>query len=46
MLNWEGIIIKIDVVGMGCEGVEWINLARDRDRWRAFLSTVMDHRVS
>jgi hypothetical protein len=29
--------------GMG--DMEWIDLARDRDRWRAFVSAVMNHRV-
>jgi hypothetical protein len=23
-------------------GMEWIDLAQDRDRWRAFLETVMN----
>jgi hypothetical protein len=26
-------------------GVEWINLAQDRDRWRAVANTVMNLRV-
>jgi hypothetical protein len=26
-------------------GMDWINLAQDRDRWRALVSTVMNLRV-
>jgi hypothetical protein len=26
-------------------GVEWIQLARDRDRWQALLNTVINLRV-
>jgi hypothetical protein len=25
--------------------IEWIDLAQDRDRWRALVITVMNHRV-
>jgi hypothetical protein len=29
-----------------CEGaVDWIELAQDRDRWRALVSTIMNFRV-
>ena len=30
-------------VGFGC--FEWMNLAQDRDRWRAVVNVVMSHRV-
>ena len=37
--------IKTDLQeeGGGCEG--WMELAQDRDRWRALVSTVMNLRV-
>ena len=42
--RWEDNI-KMDLheVGGGCEG--WMELAQDRDRWRALVSTVMNFRV-
>jgi hypothetical protein len=30
---------------VGCQGVDWINLAQDRDLWRAVVNTVKNHRV-
>jgi hypothetical protein len=37
--------IKMDLqeVGGGCE--DWMELAQDRDRWRALVSTVMNLQV-
>jgi hypothetical protein len=29
----------------GRDGVDWINLAKDRDQWRAVVNTVMNLRV-
>jgi hypothetical protein len=34
--------IKIDLKDVGWGGVDWIDLAQDRDRWRAFLKTPMN----
>ena len=31
--------------GTGCEGVEWINLAEEKDKWRGLQNMVMDLRV-
>jgi len=36
--------IKIDCQNMD-EGIDWIDLAQDRDRWRTLVSAVMNLRV-
>jgi hypothetical protein len=33
--------IKIDLSEMGWDGMGWIDLAQDRDQWRALLNAVM-----
>jgi hypothetical protein len=38
--------IKIlDLREIGWDGVDWIELAQDRDKWRALVNTVMNLRV-
>jgi hypothetical protein len=37
--------IKMDFNEIGCHGRDWINLAQDRDQWRALVSTVMNLQV-
>jgi hypothetical protein len=33
------------IIIIGCDGMDWINLAEGRDQWRALVSTVMNLRV-
>ena len=42
--RWEDNI-KMDLQEVGCEGIDWIELAQDRDRWRALVNAVMNLRV-
>jgi hypothetical protein len=37
--------IKIDVRGIGWDGMDWIDLVQDRDKWEALVNTVMKLRV-
>jgi hypothetical protein len=40
--TWEdGIKMDLREIGWG-EGVEWIHVARDRDRWQAIVNAVMN----
>jgi len=42
--RWEDNI-KMDLQEVGCEGMDGIELALDRDRWRALVTAVMNLRV-
>jgi hypothetical protein len=37
--------IKLDLRGTGLDGMDWIDLAQNRDQWRALVNTVMNLRV-
>ena len=42
--RWKNSI-KTDIKKTECEGMDWIYLAQDRDKWRAVVSTVMNLRI-
>jgi hypothetical protein len=37
--------IKMDLREIGWDGINWIDLAQDRDQWRTIVNTVMNLRV-
>jgi len=37
--------IKKGFQDVGCEGMDWIDVAQDRDRWRALVNAVLNLRV-
>jgi hypothetical protein len=37
--------IKMDLREVGWEGRDWVDLAQDRNRWRAYVNAVIDLRV-
>jgi len=43
--RWEDNI-KMDLQEVGCGWMDWIELTQERDRWRAFVTAVMNLRVS
>ena len=43
MFRWVDNI-KMDLQEVGCEGMDWIELAQDRDKWRAFVNVAMNLR--
>jgi hypothetical protein len=42
--RWENNI-KMDFQKVGCGGMDWIELALDRDKWQALMNVVMNLRV-
>jgi hypothetical protein len=41
---WEDNI-KMNLQEVACGGMDWIELAQDRDRWRALVNAVMNLRL-
>jgi hypothetical protein len=37
--------IKMDLREVGWDGMDWIDVAQDRDRWKALVNAVMNLRV-
>jgi hypothetical protein len=37
--------IKMDLREIGWDGIDWIDLAEDRDQWRALTNMIMNLRV-
>jgi len=42
--RWEDNI-KVDLQKVGCGVMDWIELAQDRNRWRALVNAVMNLQV-
>jgi hypothetical protein len=37
--------IKMDLREIGLDGVEWMDMAQDKEKWRAIVNTVLNFRV-
>ena len=42
--RWEDNI-KMALQDVGCRGMDWMELAQDRDRWRVVVNAVINIRV-
>jgi hypothetical protein len=36
--------IEMDLREIGCNGVDWVDMAQDRDQWRALVNRVLNLR--
>jgi len=43
-IRWEDSI-KMDFQEAGCKGRDWMDLAQDRERWRALVHAALNLRV-
>jgi hypothetical protein len=43
--SWEDNI-NVDLQEVGCRGMDWIELAQDRDKWRTLVNAVMNIRAA
>jgi hypothetical protein len=43
--SWK-VNIKVDIHGLGCGGMVWIDVAQDRDRWLTLVNAVMNLRAA
>jgi hypothetical protein len=43
--RWEDNI-KADLQDVGCAGIDWIEVAQDREGWRTLVNAVMNLRVT
>jgi hypothetical protein len=41
---WWELNIKINLIEIGWDDMDWIDLAQDRDQWRALVNTAMNLR--
>jgi hypothetical protein len=37
--------IKMDLIKIEWDGMDWIDLAQDRDQWRALMNTIVNVQV-
>jgi hypothetical protein len=42
--RWEGNI-RMELMEIRWEGVDWVHLAQERDQWQALVNMVMNHAV-
>jgi len=43
-LRWKDNI-TMDLTELGCEDVNWIHLAQDRDQWQGVMNAVMNLQI-